>query len=49
MKSLTYIILLVISLVSTSSYADCISDGKKYKQGDRVGPFVCENGRWVRR
>jgi hypothetical protein len=30
-------------------FADCQSGGKTYPEGKRVGPYVCESGKWVRK
>ena len=49
MKLLTYIMFFVAVLFSSNSFAECKSGGKTYDEGDRVGPLVCERGRWVRR
>ncbi|WP_170565032.1 hypothetical protein [Ruegeria atlantica] len=26
---------------------ECLFDGEVYEDGDRVGPYVCENGEWI--
>lgn len=35
-------------LVPTVAIADCFYNGKRYSEGERVGAFICEKGRWVR-
>jgi hypothetical protein len=44
-------VLLAISLllIPTFAAADCLYNGKQYSEGSRVGPLICEGGRWVRR
>lgn len=43
------IIVLALSLVSVASpaAAGCWYNGKEYKEGARVGGFVCKDGNWV--
>lgn len=36
-------------LIPTFAAADCFYNGRQYAEGERVGPLVCEGGRWVRR
>jgi hypothetical protein len=48
---LAFRILVTVSLllIPTFAAADCLYNGKKYAEGSRVGPLVCEGGRWVKR
>jgi len=43
--------LLLICLLFTGNvvYADCQSAGKTYPEGKVVGPYICKDGKWVRR
>jgi len=43
------ILVLSLLLVPTVAAADCVYNGKNYAEGSRVGPLVCESGRWVKR
>jgi len=40
---------IVLLLIVSTSYADCKSGDKVYPEGKRVGPYVCEDGKWVRK
>jgi hypothetical protein len=42
------VLILGLLLVPTVAAADC-QYGKDYAEGSRVGPLVCEGGRWVKR
>jgi hypothetical protein len=49
MKKLLVVIALSLFGISLSAIADCEKDGKKYKTGDKVGPFTClPDGKWGR-
>jgi len=49
MKKLLLVLALIFAGVSVSAFADCEKDGKKYKTGDKVGPFTCmPDGTWKR-
>jgi hypothetical protein len=49
MKKLLIVIALSLLGVSVSALAECEKDGKKYKTGDKVGPFTCmPDGKWSR-
>lgn len=44
------IFVLVLGMMfSNIILADCQSDGNTYPEGKRVGPYVCEGGKWVRK
>jgi len=43
------LLILGLLLVPGAAAADCIYNGKPYAEGSRVGPLVCEGGRWVKR
>ncbi len=43
------ILVLSLILAPTIAAADCVYNGKNYAEGTRVGPLVCESGRWVKR
>jgi hypothetical protein len=43
------LLVLGLLLVPGVAAADCIYNGKQYAEGSRVGPLVCEGGRWVKR
>ncbi len=49
MKYLMTPLLITIVLFSSTANASCSQGGRTYTDGERVGPFVCESGRWVRR
>lgn len=40
---------IVLLLLVSTSYADCTSGDKVYPEGKKVGPYVCEDGKWVRK
>lgn len=49
MKKLMFAILVTFFAASLSAAAECERDGKKYKTGDKVGPFTCmPDGTWKR-
>ena len=41
------VILMVSLIIAAQARADCFFNGKKVPEGTRVGPLVCDNGRWV--
>jgi hypothetical protein len=43
------VLVLSLFLVPTVAAADCVYNGKRYAEGSRVGPLVCEGGRWAKR
>ena len=43
------IIVTLLMAISGALYADCTSDGQTYPEGKRVGPYVCEGGKWIRK
>ena len=49
MLSLRVLFAVGLLLIPTLAKADCTYNGKQYAEGSRVGPLVCENGRWVKR
>ena len=49
MKTIIVTLILVSSFVSANAFASCTQGGRTYADGDKVGPFVCDNGRWIRR
>jgi hypothetical protein len=48
MKPKTFAILALMLLLPTTALADCYYNGKRYGEGERVGQFTCQSGRWVR-
>ena len=43
-------IILLMTLVSTQTYAACYHNGKSYNTGDVVGGYVCTaSGAWIRK
>ena len=44
-----FFIALIISICTTIAYADCIYDGVSYPEGTQIGPYICSNGKWVRK
>ncbi len=38
-----------ILLLGTLSSADCTYGGKTYAEGDIRGPYICIDGKWIRR
>lgn len=36
-------------LIPSVAAANCSYNGQLYPEGSRVGPLVCENGRWVKK
>ena len=49
MKTLSVSILCMLLACSLSAFADCVKDGRSYKTGERVGPFICTaDGTWKR-
>ena len=49
MKLALYTLTLVMVLLSNNAFADCTHSGRTYGEGDKVGPFICQGGEWVRR
>ncbi len=49
MKTLVTPFLIAIVLFSSQANASCSQGGRTYTDGERVGPFVCDSGKWVRR
>lgn len=50
MKPKFYIAVLAVLMIligSSQAVADCVFNGKPVPEGKRVGPLVCENGKWV--
>lgn len=39
---------LVFSIASPV-FADCTSNGKSYVSGAEVGPYTCQEGKWVKK
>ena len=49
MKKLVLMVFLACVAASASAATECEKDGKKYKNGDKVGPFTCmPDGTWKR-
>lgn len=49
MKKRMLAVLLMLFAASLNAAAECERDGKKYKTGDKVGPFTCmPDGTWKR-
>jgi hypothetical protein len=49
MKKLALLIFVTFFAASVSAATECEKDGKKYKNGDKVGPFTCmPDGTWKR-
>jgi hypothetical protein len=40
---------LLVLLSTTQALADCYHNGRLVPEGTRIGPIVCENGKWVPR
>lgn len=50
MSRIAIIIAVQLALfLSTQAFADCYRNGKRVEDGTRVGPMVCEDGKWVYR
>jgi hypothetical protein len=50
MKSKLYIAtvaVFVLLIGAGQALSDCVFNGKQVPEGKRVGPLVCENGKWV--
>ncbi len=41
------LLMLAFFAVSNAVVADCIYNGKTYNEGSKIGPYVCENTRWI--
>ncbi len=49
MKRIFGALAVVLFALSFNAFADCEKEGKKYKTGDKVGPFTCmPDGSWKR-
>jgi hypothetical protein len=48
MKSTLYILTLAFTLFSSNVLADCTHSGRSYGEGQQVGPYTCQGGKWVR-
>jgi hypothetical protein len=49
MKHISYTLALVFLLLTTNAFADCTHSGSTYGEGERVGPYICQGGQWVRK
>jgi hypothetical protein len=38
---------LLVLLGAGSALADCTYNGKRVREGTRIGVLVCQNGKWV--
>jgi hypothetical protein len=50
MKATRYVVafvLLMFLMMPVQAMADCLYNGKRVPEGTRIGPLVCEHGRWV--
>ena len=45
-KRIVFILMLVA--YASAAHADCSLNGKKYPEGTKVGPYVCESDKWSR-
>jgi len=45
------IILLIVAILlfGTVSFADCVYGDKSYSEGAIRGPYICIDGKWIRR
>jgi hypothetical protein len=41
------LVMLVFFAASNVVVADCIYNGRSYSEGSKVGPYECENSRWI--
>ena len=48
MKLTSYALMLALFLFSANAFAECTKGGRTYQEGEKVGPYTCEGGRWVR-
>jgi hypothetical protein len=47
MKTLLFVVSVLIFGISNAAFAVCVRDGRTYQTGDQVGPYVCmPNGTW---
>lgn len=42
-------IFVILLTFSRSVFADCSYNGETYPEGTVIGPYVCSDGKWVRR
>lgn len=42
-------ILVIVSMTSPRVYAECSYNGQVYSEGTVIGPYVCKDGKWIRR
>ena len=48
MQKISFVIVMLLVLGSVT-YADCVHEGQTYSEGTIRGPFICVNGEWIRR
>ena len=41
------VISILLLMFASVSQADCIYNGKSVSEGTVIGPYTCENGKWV--
>lgn len=41
------LVTVALSGVAHAQGRQCLFDGEVYEDGDRVGPYLCENGEWI--
>jgi len=49
MKLGKMLLLMLLLAIGKVAYADCQSAGKTYPEGKVIGPYICQDGKWVRR
>ena len=49
MKSILYVTILALVLLSGKAFADCRQGDRTYGEGEKVGPYTCQDGKWVRK
>ena len=45
----TIFLLVLLALFAQPVLADCEYNGKTYPEGTVIGPYVCKDGKWVRK
>lgn len=43
------VLILIFLMSSNIAMANCSYNGKSYPGGTKIGPYVCSDGKWVKR
>ncbi len=43
------IVIILLSVLGGTLYADCVYNGRVYPEGALMGPYIWVNGSWIKR